>query len=227
MEKLMDFENEPKLGLGSYTSSDIAKILRIPYQKVYTWMNKYWDEKLGQRFNTKYSWEVDGTRAVSFHTFIEFYVMMKFAEAGVKPKEVLKAHNDLTKFFRTAFPFAKKEVLEGIRSDGKHIFLETKLGTVELNGTKQFNLDFIKLFFVKLDFGEDNLANRFWPLGKERHIVVDPKRKFGSPVLKDYNIYPETFYGLHKGGESVEVIAKIYEVPLSTVRDAIEYCEAA
>jgi len=38
----MNFENKPKLGLGIYTASEIAQILRVPYRKVYIWMNKYW-----------------------------------------------------------------------------------------------------------------------------------------------------------------------------------------
>jgi len=117
----LNFENEPKLGIGIYTSSEIAKILRISYSKVYTWMNKYWDGKLGDSYGTKYSWQMEGTRAVSFHTFVEFYVMMRFSEAGVKPKQVLEAHSELVEMYNTAFPFAHKEVLDGIRSDGKHI----------------------------------------------------------------------------------------------------------
>ncbi|WP_034261059.1 DUF433 domain-containing protein [Altibacter lentus] len=223
----MDFENKPQIGLGIYTASEIAQILRLPYQKIYLWMNKYWDDKLGKNYGEKYSWQMDGTRAVSFHTFVEFYVMMRFSEAGVKPKEVMKAHTELVEWYKTPFPFALKEVLDGIRSDGKRIFLNHKQGTIELNGMKQFSLEIIQMFFVKLDFGDNNLASRFYPLGKEKSIVVDPARKFGSPVFKDHNIYPETFYGMYKAGESIEFIAYIYEVPEQMVKDAIEYCTAA
>ncbi|MEQ8422681.1 MAG: DUF433 domain-containing protein, partial [Arenibacter algicola] len=82
----MNFENKPKIGSGIYTASEIAIILRVPYRKVYTWMNKYWDGRIGKEFGSKYSWDINGKRAVSFHTFIEFYVMMRFSEAGVKPR---------------------------------------------------------------------------------------------------------------------------------------------
>src|SRR5690554_3332414 len=132
----MNFENKPKLGLGIYTATEIAQILRIPYRKVYTWMHKYWDGKLGKEYDTKYSWQMQGTRAVSFHTFIEFYIMMRFSEAGVPPRNVLKAHSELVQMYNTAFPFALKEVLMGIHSDGKQIYFKTKEGIIELNGTK-------------------------------------------------------------------------------------------
>lgn len=136
----MNFENKPKIGIAIYTAGDIAQILRVPYRKVYTWMNKYWDAKLGEVYGTKYSWQMDSTRVVSFHTFVEFYVMMRSSEAGVKQKQVLQAHSELSDIYNTAFPFAHIKVLKGIRSDGKHIYLETKEGTIELNGMKQFNL---------------------------------------------------------------------------------------
>jgi len=42
----MNFENKPQIGIGIYTASEIARILRIPDRTVNTWMNKYWDEKV-------------------------------------------------------------------------------------------------------------------------------------------------------------------------------------
>ena len=223
----MDFENKPKIGLGIYTASEIAKILRVPYRNVYTWMNKYWDGKIGKEYGSKYSWDINGKRSVSFHTFIEFYVMMRFSEAGVKPKHVLEAHAELGKMYSTAFPFARKEVLKGIKSDGKHIFLKTKEGIIELNGTKQFNLDLIEIFFINLEFDKDNLASRFWPIGKEKSILVDPKRRFGHPVIDGKNIFPEIIYNHHQAGDPIPYIAYVYQISEEEVNHALEYCKAA
>ena len=85
----------------------------------------------------------------------------------------------------------------------------------------------VKSFFKKLDFDNELLAARYWPLGKEKNIVIDPKRKFGHPVVNNSNIYPETLYNLYKGGESIEFISSIYEITTNKVEDAIEYCKAA
>lgn len=223
----MKFENKPKLGLGIYTASEIAQILRVPYRKVYIWMNKYWDGKLGKEYDSNYSWKSNGSRAVSFHTFIEFYVMMRFSEAGVPPRNVLTAHSELSKMYNSAFPFALKEVLKGIHSDGKQIFLKTKKGIIELNGTRQFNLEIIQMFFVNLDFDKDNLASRFWPLGKEKSILVDPNRRFGHPVIDGKNIEPEIIQNHFKAGDPINYIAHVYKLSEKEVSDAIEYCSAA
>jgi len=222
----LNFENKPKIGIGIYTSSEISKILRVPYSKVYTWMNKYWDGKLGTTYGSQYSWKMDGTRAVSFHTFVEFYIMMRFSEAGVKPKQVLEAHSELAKMYDTIFPFAHKSVLDGIRCDGKRIFLETKKGTIQLNGKKQFELSIIQLFFIKLDFDKNDLASRYWPMGKDKAVIVDPKRKFGRVVLNNRNIYPEVLYSHYKAGDSIIYLSAIYELDEQDVNDAIDYCKA-
>lgn len=223
----MEFENKPKIGLGIYTASDIAEILRIPYRKVYVWMNKYWDGKLGKEFETTYSWQSNGSRAVSFHTVVEFYVMMQFTEAGVKPGKVLEAHKELSKLFGTAFPFALKNVIDGIKTDGNKIYLKTKEGTITLDGTKQFNLDFIKLFFKKLEFNDNELATRLWPMGKDKSILIDPERKFGHPVINKKNVYPHIIFNHYKAGDPIPYIAHVYELTEDEVNHALEYCKAA
>src|SRR5689334_16929335 len=110
----MSFENTLSIGNGIYTVPDVANILRLPYCKVNKWLNEYWDGRLGKAFKTQYSWRVESTRAVGFHTLVEFYVMMQFSEAGVKPGEVLKAHHELSKSYDTLFPFARKQVINNI-----------------------------------------------------------------------------------------------------------------
>jgi uncharacterized protein (DUF433 family) len=222
----MTIKNTLDIGNGIYTLREISQILRLDYQKVYRWLNKYWDGELGAEFQQSYSWSVDSSKAVGFHTLIEFYVMMQLAEAGVKTKQVLKAHEALGKWSNTPSPFAQREVLENMRTDGKKVYFEIGDHSVALDGTWQLNLDFIKIFFKNLDFGNDLMAERFWPLGREKAISVDPKRKFGQPVINGTNIYPETIFNLYKGGESEEYIAFLYEINIRQVQDAIEYCQA-
>ncbi len=92
---------------------------------------------------------------------------------------------------------------------------------------KQFNLEFVKLFFKNIEFNEDSIAKRLWPIGKDKHIIIDPNYQFGQPVILNTNIYPETLYTLFKAGEPINFIAHVYEVTEQEVNDAIEYCKAA
>jgi uncharacterized protein (DUF433 family) len=217
------FENHLQLGNGVFTTQEIAQILRVPYYKVSKWITQYWDGELGKCYEQQYSWSVGNTRAVGFHTLIEFYVMMQFAEAGVKIRQVLNAHKELSEKYQTHFPFAKKEVLDNISTDGLKIYLEINGDTITLDGSKQLNLDFIKVFFKNLDFDNDMLASRFWPMGKEHKVVCDPHRKFGQPVLDGTSIQSEAIYRMYLAKEPMSFIASIYEIPLKSVKDAIAF----
>lgn len=221
------FETSFNIGTGSYTIPEIASILRLPYHKVNLWVNKYWDGELGKEFEGQYSWKIKNSKAVNFNTLIEFYILILFAEAGVKTRAVLNAHTELSKKFDTKYPFSQKNILEKIRTDGKKIFLRINDDTISLDGTKQLNLMFIKQFFKNLDFGEDSIASKFWPLGRDKAVIVDPKRQFGHPVIEKTNIYPETIFNLFQAGEPIEFIAFTYDLNEKSVRDAIEYCTAA
>ncbi|WP_113922708.1 DUF433 domain-containing protein [Cognataquiflexum aquatile] len=217
------FENKLTVGDGIYTVPDMAKILRLPYSKVNRWLNKYWDDRLGKEFQGQYSWRVESTRAVGFHTLVEFYVMVQFAEAGVKPNAVLRAHIELGKNFNTIYPFAKREIIENIKTDGKKIFFEYDGQSITLDGSKQLNLDFIKLFFKKLEFDDELLASKLWPVGKEKPIVCDPHHKFGQPTIVGTNIQTEVLYRLFKSNEPVDFIAGLYDLTEEEVQEAINF----
>ncbi|MGK7392965.1 MAG: DUF433 domain-containing protein [Candidatus Cyclobacteriaceae bacterium M3_2C_046] len=170
---------------------------------------------------------MDGTKAVSFHTLVEFYVLLQLAEAGVKTRKALFANKELGQIVNNPSPFAMQNVLANMYTDGRDIFFEIDGKNVSLNGSRQLNLEFIKLFFKKLDFDDSLMALRLWPLGREKSILVDPARKFGHPVVGSLNIYPETLYKLFQAGEDTAYIAMLYEIDEGLVKDAIEFCKAA
>jgi uncharacterized protein (DUF433 family) len=223
----MAFENKLALGNGIYTVPEIARILRVPYSRVNTWLNKYWNGDLGTHYQQQYSWDVESSRAVGFHTLVEFYVMMHFSEAGVKPSHVLKAHKELSKKFHTKFPFAQKDVIEGLGTDGKRVYFNHNNDIISLDGTKQLNLRFIIEFFKNLEFDSDYLASRLWPLGKDKAVICDPHHKFGQPVIEGTNIQTEAVYKMYLAKEPIRFIAGLYEIPLQKVKDAISFHKPA
>lgn len=223
----MDFENKLALGNGIYTMPDIAQILRIPNYKVNRWVKKYWDGRFGKAYEEKYSWTIDLTKAISFHSLVELYTFYHLSEAGVKTQKILVAHQELADEFSTPFPFAKAKILDCLSTDGLDIYFRSEDFIYTVDGTKQLNLEFIKLFFKKLDFDDDSLASRLWPLGKDKSIVCDPKRQFGQPIVSGTNIFPETLAGLFQAGDSIACIASLYELEEKKVEDAIEYISKA
>lgn len=221
-------QTKPMLGTGIYTVPDIAMILGLPYPKINRWLNSFWNDKLGQKYGMTYSWNVDFTKAVNFYTLIELYTFYQLNESGVSTKEILNAHNILSTKFNTPYPYANKLIIDSLRSDGKKVIFERKDGVIySVDVNQQTYLGLIKEFFKNLDFGNDSLAVRLWPLGKNKTIVCDPHHQFGQPVISGTNILAEVISDIHKAGDSIKFIAKTYGLTIHQVKDAIEYAKQA
>ena len=224
----MKFENKAEIGTGIYTLPDLARILNLDYHKVQRLLNEYWDKRFAEEFSEKYSWTVGKSKAVSFHTLVEFYIFYQLKESGVSTQSILKAHKELSQIFKTPFPFAKSEILDGINCFGKKIVFEiNKDEIIDLDSTKQLNLKFIKNFMHKLEFDNNSLAMRLYPLGKKNSVIVDPKHQFGQPTIQGTNLFPETIYNLYKKKETKKFIASSYDISVKQVNDAIDYCKTA
>lgn len=75
----------------------------------------------------------------------------------------------------------------------------------------------------KVDFGNSDIAQRFFPVSDSKVIVVDPERQFGQPIINGTSIKAETLYNLYKGGEKKEYIAELYGIKPVEVQQAIQY----
>ncbi len=214
------------LGYGIYTVPDLAKILNLKYYKVQRLLSEYWDNRLAKGLGKRYSWTDGKSKAVSFHTLVEFYTFFQLREAKIQTQEILKAHEILSNNYGTAFPFATSELLNSIRIAGKKIlFKKNKDEIVNLDFSGQFNIQYLVNFMKKLDFQkEDDMASRLWPLGKKRNIVVDPKYQFGHPTIEGTRILPRVIYGMSLADEPIPFIAKTFRISVAAVEDAIDYC---
>lgn len=222
----MDFEDKVEIGNGIYTLPDLAKILDLDYHKVRRLLNEYWENRFGNNLNAKYSWSSGNTKAVSFRTLVEFYVYYHFKHAGISTQNILKAHLELAKMFDTPFPFANSNILQSIYCSGKKILFEVEEDNIiNLDFTKQLNLTFIMDFVKKLEFDNNNIAKRLYPLGKRNSVIIDPKHQFGQPTILGTNLFPETIYNLHLRKESKKIISASFGISIKQVNDAIKFCE--
>lgn len=201
----------PKIGEGIFLTRDVATILMLPYAKVRHQMKNYWH---GHEFGS------DRNKAINFYALIEFYTFFQLRELGVPASEIKKAHSILVKDLNVTYPFA----LSGIKTDGKKVWYHTLEGLIKADGKKQLVIeDFIVRFLHKIDFGEDNLAKRFYPLHGSKLVVIDPLHQFGQPTVSGRNITVSTIKKLHDRGETVKDIAGLYDLEESQVTDALQY----
>ena len=222
----MEFGNKVEIGNGIYTLPDMAKILYLDYHKVSRLLNEYWDKRFANDIGRKYSWSIGSSKAVSFHTLIEFYIFYQFKSAGVSTQKILKAHQELASMYGTSFPFANAKILDAIHCVGKKIVFEIHEDEIiDLDSTKQLNLKFIKNFVNKLDFDKNDIAERLYPLGKKNAVIIDPEHQFGQPTIIGTNLFPETIYNLYRNKETKQFISASYGISIKQITDAIAYCE--
>lgn len=222
-----DFSNQPKLGYGIYTVTDVAALLGLPVHKVRYWLNKFWDERLAPQPGVRFSWGEMRDKAINFYILIEFYVFYQLREQGVSVGKILRSHQLLSRKFGIPYPFASYKIM----TDGRAILFSPDGGDSILNASPslQYNIPgIIKDFIQKVDFeGESQLAHRFFPSGKTSSVVIDPHRQMGQPTIDGTNILARTLHSMHMAGESSEFIASLYNLQEKQVRDAVEFYHKA
>lgn len=214
------------IGAGIYTVADISSLLNIPKHKVRRYLAQ-WDERMGQPyFSDTFTWSAgSSSKAVSFLTLIELQTVFRLQDLGMKPREILKARENIARDFHIAHPFASKNLL----SDGQKLWIYIKDNLVSTDGRKQINIiEFVELFAKeKLVFGNNGLAERFYPAGKQSKIVVDPHHQFGQPVIEGTNVTAAVLFSMYQSGENVEQIGKLYDLKTDVVNEAIQFLKHA
>ena len=216
----------PKLGEGIFLVKDVAQILNIDYEKARRWIVGYWDGNLKQHFN--YTFGENKSKAINFYSLIEFYTFFKLREAHIGATEIRRLHEDLSVKLGTPYPFAVvQDYLIEDRKYKKFVFVQFADGLFKHDGKEKLYFNFLQVFLDKIEFNDNNIASKFYPLGKDKNIVVDPKCQFGQPTIKDTNIKTQSIFSLYKGGETEENISILYDLSVEKVKDAIDFCQKA
>lgn len=150
-------------------------------------------------------------RNFGFHTLIELFTIAQLRRRGVSLATVRAARAELVEHFSTPHPFA----LSGLMTSGRSLLKaldEDCLLELGKNGQVAFS-KVLEPFCASLDFDQaSSLASRYFPMGRDKPVVVDPRHGFGRPVIEGTNIATETLMSLLRGGEAVEDIAESYEI---------------
>ncbi len=214
-----------QLGLGVYTIPDVSLILGIPTFRVRHILNSIWDDRFGKQiFHESYSWNFKKTKAVNFLLLIEFNTFFHLKELGVSTQRIVQARNAMVKELNQPYPFASNVLL----TNGRRIWYECKENAIDADGTRQTSfLNILSSFCERVEFNGNNLAQRYWPLGKDFSVVVDPAHNFGQPTIKNTNIGAYIIYSMVQSGEPIPVIRSLYDLSEKEVKDAIAFYQPA
>ena len=218
------------LGKGIYTLSTAAKILKMNPQKMRRWINGYIYNKnrefrsVKPLFKTEFDYDANDV-IISFHDLTELFFINNFIGYGLSIQKIRKAAVAASRLLNTSHPFAIRKMF----TDGKSIFAEI---AQETNDTSLLDLikkqyQFAKIIeptlFKCIDFDKESYAEKWWPLGKNKDIVLDPSRNMGQPILNKYNVKTELIYDLYKTNHTVNEISKWYELDEKVINLAIDF----
>jgi len=227
--------NSELLGVGIYSPTEVARMVGVSPQKLHQWARGYtYRLRTGVRIPQvpiiqRELPEYEGRRFISFVELIELLIIRHFSDAGVHLAKIREAAKELVDMFGSSHPFALKTALENLYTDSRRIYVRSPSSDpdrylLDITGPLQFQLiEIVEDYLKKIDFGELDLAVRWWPLGRDLPVVVDPRRSFGTPICSASGVPTYLIYEVHESGEQEQAIANWYEIDPQEVAAALQY----
>ncbi len=216
------------LGKGIYTVPDAGRLSGVTQRRIRYWLKGLPSEEVPES-NDRRLWKgelhpINDKLALGFLDLQEVRFIDAFLQAGVTWHLLRRAHGVARQRYEIEHPFCTRRFV----TDGSQIIEEIALGPEGVayeevvQGQRVFR-QVTKPFLRDLEFADDDQLVRWWPLGRQRAVVLDPHRQFGQPITAGAGIATEILQAAAKAGQSVEEIAEWYELDVASVRDAIEF----
>jgi len=217
------------LGAGIYTIPEAARLSKVSPHRIRRWLKGYsFKTSRTKRLRSAPVWQsqltpIKGTIAVGFRDLMEIRFVAAFIGQGVTWKTMRLAHAAAKETLDTDHPFCTHR----FATDGLHILQQE----IEEAGDRRFTdivtnqreFDSIVTPFLReLDF--DGGVLRWWPLGRDHAVVLDPGRSLGQPIVANGGVQTRILSNSVKANDdSIEVVARWFEVAVEEVRDAVEF----
>ena len=241
------------IGSGLHTVAEACRLTGISPGRVRRWMRGYTFVRRGEPRTSpplilgEYASNEPGSIALSFMDLVEVRFVDAFLKKGVRWPTLREAHDRAARELGVSHPFATRK----FATDGHSIL--ARIGQAAIVDIVGGQLGFHRILkdhlVTGLDF-KDQLAVRWWPLGRHRPVVIDASRSFGQPIVNREGVptavlhrayiaesrsqigltslaepseAAESALGttLHAG--AIERVARWYDVERRSVRAAVEY----
>lgn len=224
----MVHDREPALlNIGLYTVPEAARLTRVSVGKIRRWLKGY-DFKSGERVHHSDAvWQgelrpIENKLALSFRDLLELRFVDAFIRAGVSWRTMRRAHAKAQAELNTTHPFCSNRIF----TDGRRILLrqgeeDSDHALIDLVSNQTEFTRIVEPFRKELEFSGTDIL--WYPLGKDRQIVVDPRRNFGQPSVVGSGVPTRVLARSARTNGSVEEVSHWFEVSEREVRDAVEF----
>jgi uncharacterized protein (DUF433 family)/DNA-binding transcriptional MerR regulator len=224
------------LHLPLYTVGEASRLLSLQPSRVRRWLLGYQYDygPPGRASRIRRPPVVVRERPRTEHTatfldLMELLFIRAFIREGISLQKIRRALNEAAQIVGQDHPFARRRLFT-LRRD---IFMEQgeERGTVlrELLSGGQLGLREVILESGKsIDFDQETgFARRWWPLGKEKPVVINPRIAYGSPSVANRGVLTSTVHDLYLGEKkSVDRVAAWLRLDAEEVKAAVEFEES-
>jgi uncharacterized protein (DUF433 family) len=215
------------VGLGLYSPAEAAALTSVPSAKIRRWLQGH--ITAGKEYLPLWTSHLEKLDVeslyLSFLDLVQLRVAHAFIREGLSPQKVRRAIEYGAEIVSSEYPFANAR----FRTDGKTVILhvlDVEKGDerlIDLFKHGQYLMQkVIEPSLKGLEF-EGEIAARWWPLGRAKGIVIDPKRQFGQPIDDATGVPTSVLAQAAKTEGSAVQAAKLFMVPTSSVNRAVAF----
>jgi uncharacterized protein (DUF433 family)/DNA-binding transcriptional MerR regulator len=212
--------------IGIYSIPEAARLTGLGESRVRRWLSGYTFKSSGTRRQSLPVWSgqlmpIAGRRVVSFRDLIEMRFVDSFLRAGVSWKTIRDVQMVARKEFGLDHPFSTNR----FRNAGRHIVMtalrdDQHPNLFDVESRQQLFLDAADPLREELDMNEHDQVCRWWPLGRQHGVVLDPTRQWGRPLAARSGVPTAVIRRAHRQQFPPEQIASWFDVSLDEVNDA-------
>ncbi len=208
------------LGEGIYSPRQAARLLGSSPQDVLRWTRGSGPHEPLWKAHYQF---LDDTTEISFIDLIELRVVRALRCAGIS----LQAVRYAIEFAKNRFGIERPLSTIQFKTDGTEVLMnavEHDGELVSLSKKRPGQKVFARLVAqsVKgLEF-EGGRVSR-WRPEQAKHVVIDPERSFGEPILDDYGVSTGTLFRDFERFHDHKYLSKLYEIDISQVKDAVRF----
>jgi uncharacterized protein (DUF433 family)/DNA-binding transcriptional MerR regulator len=232
----MEPELRRVLDAKTYCLAEASRLTGLHAKRVSRWLQGYSyvyevfpeSKKYGEQQPVIQRGSTKGTTYASFLDLIDLLFVKQFLEQGLTLQKVRKALDEAADLLGTIH-FAR----ETFFTDGHNIYLElVKAKTDSCEGILQLMTGgqwtiapLIIELSMRIDFHEaTGFARRWFPLGRNGLIVIDPTISFGRPSLVNRGIATENIYDFYIGEEKdMEQVCHWLDLKPREVHAAVDF----
>jgi uncharacterized protein (DUF433 family) len=219
------------LDTGIYAVPEAARLTHVTTGRIRRWLRGYEFAGRRGRRSSPPVWEgqlepIEHAVALGFLDLIEVQCVDALLQAGVTWPTLRKAHAHAKDMVGHTHPFCTNR----FATDGQTVFLRLRMEEGEHDETVWDMKDIQRVFeeiigpFLRnVEFSDCDLAARWWPMGPDRQVLLDPRRSFGHPIVSEHGVPTASLAAAFRTENDTAVVARWFAVSPVEVRDAVVF----